>query len=143
MYNKILTVPKLRPTDIVKPILMDLISLGNNSPINKWKIGKTPIECAETVQSTNARGRNPSESRNELSSECVFKYDKVAKEMSAKMLTETQLTKRTLLDARLIIKLESAADKTWNERYSQLQFGHFQHIRQVKTCNLSHKFPHL
>ena len=64
------------------------------------------------MQSTNTRGRNPSESRKELSSECVFKYEKVAREMSAKMLTDTQLTKRTLHDARLNTKLESAAEKT-------------------------------
>ena len=113
-----LIVAKLRPEEMVNPMLRDLISLGNNSPISKWKIGKTPIQCADTVQSTNTRGRNPKESRKELSSECVFKYEKVAREMSAKIIIEMQLTKRTLIEALLITKLDSVAEKTWNKQYS-------------------------
>ena len=64
------------------------------------------------MQQTNIRGRNPSESSIVCSVECVFKYEKVAKEMSAQMLTKTQLTNRTLLEAFLIIKLDSVADET-------------------------------
>lgn len=106
-------VPKLRPAEMVKPMLRDLMSLGNTSPISKWKTGKTPTEYADTVQITNISGRNPSDSRNEFSSECVFKYEKVAWDMSDKMLTETQLTKRALLETLRIAKLDSVADKTW------------------------------
>ena len=97
---------------MVKPMLRDLISLGNSSPMSNCKTGNIPTECAETMLVTNIRGRNPSDSRKECSSELALRYEKVAREMSERMTSEIELTKRTLPEMNLNKTLDNIAERT-------------------------------
>ncbi len=107
-----LIVPQHIEADNVSPIPKDRMSLGNNSPINNWRLGKTPVACAVKIQVTNKRGSHPSPSKNDVSSEFDFMYEKVASEMSARMTTDKQVMKSTLVEARLIAMLDNVAERT-------------------------------
>ena len=107
-----LTVPQHIEADSVSPIAKDRMSLGNNSPISNWILGKTPVACAVKIQVTKKSGIHPSPSKYEVSSDCDFIYEKVASEMSDRETTAKQVIKSTLVEARLIAMLDITAERT-------------------------------
>jgi hypothetical protein len=110
---KMLMVLQHIEAESVSPMPKVRMSLGNNSPINNWRLGKTPVECAVKMQVTKKSGSHPSPSKKDESSDWVLMYENVANEISARMTTAKQVMKSTLVEARLIAMLDIIAERTW------------------------------
>ncbi len=72
----------------------------------------TPVACAVITQVMKKSGNHPTPSMYSEYSVSVFRYEKVARDMSAQILTIKQTIKSILVDACLITKLDIVADST-------------------------------